>query len=78
MGLFWVEYIIKSMPLQRDIFQPLIAWERHCPLCGKFMDYYEVTSCDPRECMHEVSFLDSIQVEDVFAKAAEMAVERVA
>jgi hypothetical protein len=29
-----VEYLIKSLPLRRDIFTPLIAWDRICPMCA--------------------------------------------
>lgn len=71
-GLFWVEYLIKSLPLRRDIFSPLIAWERSCPLCGKWLDHYEVVSCDPRPCMHETSFIASIRPEEVLAAAVEL------
>jgi ADP-heptose:LPS heptosyltransferase len=71
-GLFWVEYLIKSLPLRRDIFTPLVAWERICPLCGSFMTHYEVVSCDPRACMHETSFLTSIQPEEVLEAAVEL------
>jgi ADP-heptose:LPS heptosyltransferase len=71
-GLFWVEYLIKSLPLRRDIFTPLIAWDRVCPICGMWMNHFEVVSCDPRQCMHEVSFLHSIQPEEVLEASMEL------
>ncbi len=71
-GLFWVEYVIKSMPLRRDIFYPLIDWNRNCPLCGMYMDPFEVTSCDPRPCMHETSFLEHISPQEVFEAVEKM------
>lgn len=71
-GLFWEEYLIMSLPLRRDIFTPLIAWEHICPLCGQFMSHEEVISCNPRACMHETTFLESIQPEEVLKAAIEL------
>ena len=65
-GLYWGEYISKSMPLSRRSFYPVIGWERRCPLCGDFLDREEVVRADPRPCMHEVSFIESITPEQVF------------
>lgn len=59
-GLFWGEYASKSMPLSRGRFQPVIAWERRCPICGMFLDQHEVVESGPRPCMHQVSFLSEI------------------
>jgi ADP-heptose:LPS heptosyltransferase len=64
-GIYWGEYISKSMPLSRDCFYPVIAWERRCPECGMFLDKKEVVSADPRPCMHLVSFLNEISPEQV-------------
>jgi ADP-heptose:LPS heptosyltransferase len=70
-GLFWVEYVIKSLPLGRKNFTPLIAWNRHCPLCGQFLDYEGVTSSAlDRPCKHETSFVDSIRPDEVIEAAA--------
>ncbi len=71
-GLFWSEYIIKSLPLTRTNFHPLIAWDKHCPLCGTFLTHFEVVSCDPRPCMHEISFIENIQVNEVYHTAEGM------
>ena len=71
-GLFWVEYLIKSLPLRRDIFTPLVAWDRTCPTCGQWMSHDEVVSCDPRPCMHETSFLTSIRPEEVLEASIEL------
>jgi ADP-heptose:LPS heptosyltransferase len=68
-GLFWEEYVIKSLPLTRTNFSPLIAWNRRCSMCGMFLDSQEVVRADPRVCMHEVSFIDSIPPEDVIRTA---------
>jgi ADP-heptose:LPS heptosyltransferase len=68
-GLFWGEYVSKSMPLSRTRFFPQIAWDRRCPLCGLFLDQQEVVRTDPRSCMHQVSFLGSILPEQVFQAA---------
>ncbi|RPJ50756.1 MAG: lipopolysaccharide heptosyltransferase family protein [Chloroflexi bacterium] len=71
-GLYWGEYISKSMPLSRDSFYPLIAWERRCPLCGLFLDRKEVVRADPRPCMHQVSFISSITPKQVLDAAERM------
>jgi ADP-heptose:LPS heptosyltransferase len=68
-GLYWGEYITKSMPLSRSCFYPLIAWERRCPLCGLFLDRKEVVRADPRPCMHQVSFISSITPKQVLEAA---------
>lgn len=68
-GLYWGEYISKSMPLSRHCFYPVIAWERRCPLCGMFLDREEVVRADPRPCMHQVSFISSITPEQVLSAA---------
>lgn len=64
-GLFWGEYISKSLPLSRHSFYPVIAWERRCPLCGMFLDRKEVVRADPRPCMHQVSFINEITPKQV-------------
>lgn len=64
-GLYWSEYISKSMPLSRERFFPLIAWNHRCPVCGVMLDHEEVVRADLRECMHIVSFLDKITLEQV-------------
>jgi len=71
-GLYWSEYISKSLPLSRSCFTPLIAWERCCPLCGTFLDFDEVVRADPRPCMHLVSFLNSITPEQVLNAARQL------
>ncbi len=69
-GLFWVEYLTKSLPLTRKNFMPLIGWDRRCPKCGSFLDQFETVRVDPdRPCDHMVSFIDTIQVDDVLSAA---------
>lgn len=63
-GLFWVEYILNSMPLQRGNFYPLIAWQRQCPRCGKFLDKTEADHPNG-PCNHYVSLVEEIPPEDV-------------
>lgn len=65
-GLFWVEYIINSMPLCRARFSPMIAWNRTCPICGRYCEKPEIDSPSP-DCAHEVSFIEEIQPEQVIA-----------
>jgi ADP-heptose:LPS heptosyltransferase len=71
-GLYWGEYISKSMPLSRCSFYPVIGWERRCPLCGEFLDREEVVRADPRPCMHQVSFINSITPEQVLSAARQV------
>ncbi len=69
-GLFWVEYISKSLPLSSQNFVPLIGWDRRCPLCGAFLDKFETVRVDPdRPCEHMASFIDTITVEEVLTAA---------
>ncbi len=68
-GLYWGEYISKSMPLSRNCFYPVISWERRCPLCGMFLEREEVVRADVRPCTHEVSFISSITPEKVMTAA---------
>ena len=64
-GLYWGEYVSKSLPLSRCCFYPVIAWERRCPQCGMFLDHAEVVRADARACMHQVSFISEITPEQV-------------
>jgi ADP-heptose:LPS heptosyltransferase len=72
-GLFWEEYISKSMPLTRQNFYPLIAWGRSCPGCGKTLDQKEVVNAAPHPCRHLFSFVESIAEDDVFTAAQRLA-----
>ncbi len=70
MGLFWAEYLTKSLPLTRKNFLPLIGWDRRCPKCGLFLDQFETVRVDPgRPCDHMVSFIDTIGVDDALEAA---------
>jgi ADP-heptose:LPS heptosyltransferase len=71
-GLYWGEYISKSLPLSRCCFYPVIAWERRCPLCGMFLVREEVVRADPRPCMHQVSFISEITPEQVMHASKQM------
>jgi ADP-heptose:LPS heptosyltransferase len=64
-GLFWGEYVSKSLPLTRNNFYPVISWERNCPLCGLYLEMEEVVRTGQRPCLHEVSFLNRISVDAV-------------
>ncbi|NLG98605.1 MAG: glycosyltransferase family 9 protein [Chloroflexi bacterium] len=70
-GLFWVEYILNSMPLTRSSFYPLIAWRRTCPICGATIHKAEIDS-PAGPCTHEVSFLDELAAEDAVSAVKEM------
>lgn len=61
-GLFWVEYVVNSLPLVRETFYPLIAWNRTCPLCGKFCLKPQIDH-PTAECHHEASFIEEISPE---------------
>jgi hypothetical protein len=63
-GLFWAEYIINSLPLLRESFYPLIAWQRNCPRCGRYLDKTEADN-PSGPCKHEVSFIEEITPEEV-------------
>lgn len=65
-GLFWVEYITNSMPLGRARFIPLIAWNRTCPICGRYCEKSEIDSPSPG-CAHDASFIEEIHPEQVIA-----------
>jgi ADP-heptose:LPS heptosyltransferase len=71
-GLFWSEYISKSMPLSRARFAPVIAFENYCPQCGMYLDTQEIVSSDPRPCMHLESFLTRISTGQVIQAAQKM------
>lgn len=70
-GLFWAEYVVNSMPLSRARFLPLIAWENHCPGCGEPVHRHEAAP-PPGGCTHEVSFINSIQPEQVMQAAQQL------
>ncbi|RPJ51920.1 MAG: glycosyltransferase family 9 protein [Chloroflexi bacterium] len=63
-GLFWVEYILNSMPLLRGNFYPLISWQRQCPRCGRFLDKAEADH-PAGPCTHYVSLIEEISPEDM-------------
>jgi ADP-heptose:LPS heptosyltransferase len=63
-GLFTAEYVIPFLPLLRQHFTPLVAWDRRCPLCGAFCDKRELDQPSGL-CRHLVSFVDPIPVEAV-------------
>lgn len=63
-GVFWVEYIVNSLPLLRERFYPLIAWQRTCPRCGRALDKTELDQ-PSASCSHEVSMVEEITPADV-------------
>jgi ADP-heptose:LPS heptosyltransferase len=63
-GLFWVEYVVNSLPLTRTTFYPLIAWRRACPRCGAFLDKAEADH-PSGGCSHDVSMIAEITPPDV-------------
>ncbi len=62
-GLFFVESIINALPLNRQNFYPLIAWDRRCPVCGKYCDKAELDNKHAAPCKHRTSFLNEIRPE---------------
>ncbi len=69
-GLFWAEYVTKSLPLTRKNFLPITGWDRRCPKCGLFLDQFETVRVDPDlPCDHMVSFIDTIEVDEVLTAA---------
>ncbi len=73
-GLFWSEYAVKSLPLTRAGFLPLIAWDNHCPLCGRPAGEDVVEGTATAGCRHEASFVASIEVDEVL-RAVEQVLE---
>ncbi len=71
-GIYWSEYISKSMPLSRESFFPIIAWNHRCPVCGMDLGHEEVVRSDLRECMHLVSFVNEITAEQVLQAAGRL------
>ena len=64
-GLFFAESVINALPLMRASYYPLIAWDRHCPLCGTFCDKAELDAPQGNSCSHNASFLNEITPEMV-------------
>ncbi len=71
-GLFWSEYIVRSLPLSRTGFLPVIAWETRCPLCGQFAGRDVIEGTASAGCAHETSFIESISVEEALDAASEV------
>jgi ADP-heptose:LPS heptosyltransferase len=71
LGLFWVEYLVNSLPLERAAFHPLIAWQRSCPGCGRFCDKHEIDN-PSGQCHHDVSFVDEISPSEVIYAAEQL------
>jgi ADP-heptose:LPS heptosyltransferase len=63
-GLFWVENILNSLPLLRNNFYPLIAWQRQCPRCGSYVNKSEADQ-PSGPCTHYVPFVEEISPQDV-------------
>ncbi len=63
-GLFWSEYVVKSLPLSRSGFLPLIAWDNHCPVCGQPAGEDVIEGGTTAGCSHEVSFVAGIEVDE--------------
>ncbi len=68
-GLFWVESIVNSLPLYRQRFLPLIAWERRCSQCGNIVGKSEIDNLPAQNCAHLVSFIASISTNEVIEAA---------
>ncbi len=71
-GLFWSEYLTKSLPLTRVGFLPVIAWQTHCPLCGRPALQDVVEGRASEGCAHETSFMTSITVSEVLRTIEEV------
>ncbi len=66
-GLFWVESATNFLPLYRQRFLPLIAWDQHCPICGSIISKSEIDNPPENGCSHETSFITSITTGEVIA-----------
>ena len=60
-GVFWASNALVAAPLTRERHRPVVAWDGGCPACG----------VHPRQatCCHDVSFVESVPVEDVLEAA---------
>jgi ADP-heptose:LPS heptosyltransferase len=59
-GVFWMGNVINAGPLGRSTDRVLIAWTAACPVCG-----VDCTREDLPRCEHDVSFVDSVSIDDV-------------
>lgn len=62
-GIYWCGNYINAGPLSVAIHRGCISWTTHCPLCGK--DMTAIESSTSFVCKHDVSFVDSITVDEV-------------
>jgi ADP-heptose:LPS heptosyltransferase len=66
-GIFWMGNVINAGPLGRSNDRVLIAWTAACPVCG-----VDCTREDLPRCEHDVSFVDSVSVDDVSAETVDL------
>lgn len=67
-GIYWAPNLINWGPLTRNIHRPVISWNLECPYCGIIPNNpypFEPSAA----CSHEVSFVNSITVNDVMEAA---------
>jgi ADP-heptose:LPS heptosyltransferase len=67
-GIYWLSNLMESAPLRQDRHRPAMSTRIHCPLCGE-------ENLKTR-CEHDVSFVDSVTVEEVHALAMELLATR--
>lgn len=63
-GIYWLNNLIESGPLQQDWHRAVLSARTHCPVCGE-------ENLRTR-CAHDASFVDDVRFEEVFALAMEL------
>lgn len=63
-GIYWFTNLIESAPLLQGAHRAAVSLQVHCPVCG-------VENVRAR-CVHDVSFVDSVPLEEVAGLALEL------
>jgi ADP-heptose:LPS heptosyltransferase len=67
-GIYWAPNMVTGTPMRTKNFRPLIAWDTNCSRCGaSFRDQRNSNGC-----LHDVSFVSEISVQEVINAIAEL------
>jgi ADP-heptose:LPS heptosyltransferase len=61
-GIFWVGNLLSFGPLSGSSERTAVSYRTRCPVCGQEQVRHR--------CDHDVSFVDDISVDEVYAEAA--------